>query len=251
MEFDISELKAPIVNINYHNIFIISDLHFGVRANSLEWLNNHLSFFYNFYIPYLKKTKIDNDILCILGDFFDNRQSLDITVLNKAIELVNELAKLIPIIFITGNHDYSFTKTVGISVGEDLAAAREDMEYLGDDIGSVYFEIPGTDKQCKVTLMHPGGGSAYALSYRPQKIVEQLEGGTKPHLLAIGHFHKAEFIPNYRNIAILQTGTFQSQTPFMASKGLSAMMGGWIVEAEILGDYNIFKTEFISFYHKV
>jgi DNA polymerase II small subunit/DNA polymerase delta subunit B len=152
--------------------------------------------------------------------------------------------------FITGNHDSSFTKTVDIEVGKELAAAREDLEFIGEDIGDVYFQVPGSDKQCKVTLIHPDGGTAYALSYKPQKIIEQLEGGSKPHLLVIGHFHKAEFLPNYRNVACLQAGTFQSQTPFMKRKGLSAMMGGWIVEAEILDEYNIFKTEFVSFYYK-
>jgi hypothetical protein len=40
-----------------------------------------------------------------LGDFFDNRQLLDINVLNKGIDIVMELSEILPIHFITGNHD--------------------------------------------------------------------------------------------------------------------------------------------------
>ena len=100
-----SSFKVGSEKIDYKNIFLLSDLHFGVRANSLEWLQNHLRFFDEFYIPYLKKTMREGDILFILGDWFDNRQLLDINVLNRSIDLVIELADIIPLYFITGNHD--------------------------------------------------------------------------------------------------------------------------------------------------
>ena len=88
-------------------------------------------------------------------------------------------------------------------------------------------------------LIHPGGGSSYALSYRPQKIVESLEGGTKPDMLAIGHYHKADYIPSYRNVATLQVGTFQRQTPFMSRQGLAAHVGGWIVDVTVGDGHNV------------
>lgn len=97
--------KVETEHINYNNIFLISDLHFGVRANSLEWLQNHADFFRNFYIPYLKENKQEGDILFILGDWFDNRQLLDIYVMNTSIDIVIELSEILPIYFITGNHD--------------------------------------------------------------------------------------------------------------------------------------------------
>ena len=97
-------------------------------------------------------------------------------------------------------------------------------------------------------LIHPGGGSAYALSYKPQKIVESLEGGTKPNMVAIGHFHKAEMMPSYRNICSIQSGTFQRQTPFMARGGLSAHVGGWIVDVTVGDGHNVIRAEFVAFY---
>ncbi len=97
--------KVITEHVNFKNIFLLSDLHFGVRANSLEWLQNHIKFFREYYIPYLKENMEDDDILFILGDWFDNRQLLDIYVMNNAINIVMELSQILPVYFLTGNHD--------------------------------------------------------------------------------------------------------------------------------------------------
>jgi DNA repair exonuclease SbcCD nuclease subunit len=102
---DLSSYKVETQHIDYKRIFLLSDLHFGVRANSLEWLSNQLNFFNNFYIPYLKENVQKGDVLFILGDWFDNRQLLDIYVMNISIDIVLSLADIIPIYFMTGNHD--------------------------------------------------------------------------------------------------------------------------------------------------
>jgi len=100
-----TSFNVPTEHIHYKNIFLLSDLHFGVRANSLEWLQNHMKYFKEFYVPYLKKNVKPGDILFILGDWFDNRQLLDIYVMNTSINIVMELAEILPVHFITGNHD--------------------------------------------------------------------------------------------------------------------------------------------------
>ena len=149
-------------------------------------------------------------------------------------------------IFITGNHDSSFKNLVGMIVGDELQRIRSDWKFIGQDVGDVDLESNGG--RFRVRLFHPGGGTAYALSYRIQKIIESLAGGEKPDLLAIGHYHKAEFIPAYRNIAAIQTGAFQSQTPFMVRMASQAHVGGWIVEATLGGSLTSrIKAEFISF----
>jgi predicted phosphodiesterase len=152
--------------------------------------------------------------------------------------------------FITGNHDNSMKKAAGVDVGSELADRRPDWNFLGEDYATIRFNTPSGGKFV-VGLMHPSGGSAYALSYRPQKITEQLEGGAKPNMLCIGHFHKAEFIPSYRNVAVLQTGCGQWQTPFMVTKGLSAHVGGWLVEVVVQPEKvlsNAIRAEFVAFY---
>ena len=150
-------------------------------------------------------------------------------------------------IFITGNHDASFKNLVGMVVGDELCQIRPDWEFVGQDVGDVDLTAESGDK-LRVRLFHPGGGTAYAMSYRIQKIIESLAGGEKPDLLAVGHYHKAEFIPAYRNIAAIQVGTFQSQTPFMVRLASQAHVGGWIVEATLGGNLTSrIKAEFISF----
>ena len=105
MNVDLFEYEVPTLNIPYNRIFMISDLHFGVRANSIEWIENHLKFFYEFYIPWVKEQYKEGDVLFVLGDWFDNRQLLDINVMNKSIDLIVDLSEILPVYFMTGNHD--------------------------------------------------------------------------------------------------------------------------------------------------
>jgi len=152
--------------------------------------------------------------------------------------------------FITGNHDHSMKKAAGIDVGGELSDRRPDWNFLGEDYAMAVFTTPN-GRKVRVALVHPSGGSAYALSYRPQKIVEQIEGGTKPNLLCIGHYHKAEFMPAYRNVAVIQSGCLQWQTPFMVAKGLAAHVGGWIVRIAVQDKKilcNSIHVEFTAFY---
>ena len=148
--------------------------------------------------------------------------------------------------FITGNHDASFKNACGVPVGKMIEQAVPEYEFLGEDQARVQFETPnGT---FTLGLLHPGGGSSYALSYRPQKIIESLDGGSKPNMLAIGHHHKAEMMPSYRNVCGVQVGTFERQTPFMARQGLAAHVGGWVIEVHVGEGCNRIKGEFVAFY---
>lgn len=155
-------------------------------------------------------------------------------------------------IFITGNHDNSFKKLVGLVVGDELGVARPDWKFIGQDVGDVVLRS-ADGRPFVVRLLHPGGGTAYAVSYHAQKIVESMAGGTKPDLIAIGHYHKAMYMPQYRNVATVLTGTFERQTPFMVQHSIAAHLGGWIVRA-FLGDRKKLTTrieaEWIGFYEE-
>jgi len=133
-----------------------------------------------------------------------------------------------------------------VPVGKMIEQALPVYEFLGEEQARVQFETP--NGPWTLGLAHPGGGSAYALSYKPQKIIESLEGGTKPNMLAIGHFHKAEMMPSYRNVAGVQAGTFQRQTPFMVRGGLAAHVGGWIIEVTVGDTHNRVRGEFVAVY---
>ena len=56
----------------YDSIILLSDVHFGVHVNSIEWNDNILNYFNHFFIPYVKEYKKNHTpILIIAGDFFE------------------------------------------------------------------------------------------------------------------------------------------------------------------------------------
>lgn len=149
--------------------------------------------------------------------------------------------------FISGNHDASIYKQVGYDIGQAIANARPDMKYLGRDCA-----IINLTPKCTLELRHPWDGTAYALSYKIQKMIEAMESDSKPNILAVGHYHKAEYI-FYRNVHALQTGCFQGQTPFTRGKGISVHLGGWIVTIRVSEDGTIrsFAPEFVPYYSSI
>ena len=74
----------------------------------------------------------------------------------------------------------------------------------------------------KIKLLHPDGGTAYAISYKSQKIIESLQGAGErlPGAAFIGHFHKSEYIP-YQGVHTFQTGTmcFRGSTGVRTAEG--------------------------------
>ena len=148
--------------------------------------------------------------------------------------------------FITGNHDETHIKNAGADIGFAIEKARPDMIYLGPREADL---LLGHEKRTRLKLFHPGGGSAYAVSYKPQKIIESFEGGKKPEILVIGHFHKIESL-FYRGVNCIQAGTFQSQSEFMRVHALAAHKAGTILDVDMINDGTVtsFKTMVVPFY---
>jgi len=133
-------------------------------------------------------------------------------------------------IFLCGNHDMSFWKYSGVDIGVHIARQRPDLKYIGTLEADI--TLTTTTGSTTVRLWHPLLGSAYAISYHPQRYIESLSGGSKPGILIIGNFHKAEWL-FYRNIHTLQPGCLQFQTRWMKGKRISAHLGFSIVEAHL------------------
>ena len=98
----ITELREDI-----NQVVFISDVHFGIRNGTIEWLENQRSYFKEFFIPLLKQQKKQKQKPCVVvaGDYFDNRQNVDIAVLNTAIDIMAEMASVCPVYVMIGNHD--------------------------------------------------------------------------------------------------------------------------------------------------
>ena len=164
-------------------------------------------------------------------------------------ELVESVCKNYPKIegintyFISGNHDASIFKAVGHDICKDISDKRDDMIYLGRDCAVI-----DLCDSVDLELRHPWDGGSYALSYRPQKMVEAMEADSKPKILVIGHYHKS-FYMFYRNVHVFCPGCFQAQTPWERGKSIAVHMGGWILGLDISekGIDRIY-PEFIPFY---
>jgi len=122
---------------------------------------------------------------------------------------------------------YKNKGNMGLDIGEELEKANNHYKFVGFDEQDLIL-----DNGLKIRMRHPGGGVAYAISYKMQKYVEAISGGQKPHLVFQGHFHKANYI-FYRNIHCYDAGTLAEQTPFMKKIGTPAHLGYWIVDVKL------------------
>jgi predicted phosphodiesterase len=136
------------------------------------------------------------------------------------------------IIAITGNHDHWYRDNAnnGASVGKALHHRLKNLNFLGEDEGDVIIKTNSNKiPEITIKLFHPNDGSAYAISYKMQKLVESLEGGHKPHVILSGHYHKALYMFS-RNVHGFESGTLCSQTRWMRGKKIAAMKGFWVIE---------------------
>jgi len=157
--------------------------------------------------------------------------------------------------FITADdHEGWIIKREHVNIGEliEMKAAkmrRNNLHFLGHIEADVQIKVG--NRPTILRLFHPGGGTAYSLSYKPQKIVESLQGGDKPDILIVGHFHKlGHFV--WRNVDILLSGCVEDQTPFMRKKHIAAHVGFYIIKAQIAPDGSINRLipEMVRYYNK-
>lgn len=214
---------------------LIGDTHFNSKYVQLTYLNDFYDICTSQGITDVYHVgDIDEGEMMRPGHAYENyRQGAD--------DHISEIVKNYPYRegitthFITGNHDASFRKSCGLDIGKQITTKRPDMNYLGRDVANI-----NITNKITMQLRHPWSGSAYALSYRPQKIVESMEAACldKPDILCIGHYHKIEYL-FYHGVHVFQTGCFQSATPFTTGKGISVSMGGWIVTVETDSEGNL------------
>jgi DNA repair exonuclease SbcCD nuclease subunit len=96
-----------VVNNEAKRIWFLSDTHLGVKNNSNDWIDITSSYFYEWFIPLVKKNYEQGDILIHLGDVFDSRQSINLKVLKLGVDIFESLSEIFcdGIYVIAGNHD--------------------------------------------------------------------------------------------------------------------------------------------------
>lgn len=144
--------------------------------------------------------------------------------ISYATELLSTIP--MPIYGICGNHDQWFFKknNGGIIVGEELQARLKNYNHLGQNEGRVKL----ADK-VEILLFHPNDGTAYATSYKLQKLIESFTGGEKPEIVHEGHYHKSLYM-FVRNVHGFECGTLCGQSEFMRGKKIPAHTGYGVVD---------------------
>lgn len=152
------------------------------------------------------------------------------------------------------DHEGWYQQRDGIEFGRYLmleaqSQGRNDLIYMG--YMEADFELKASEGKAIVKVIHAGGGSTYAFSYTSQKLVESFQGGEKPAVCIIGHYHKQEYcFP--RNVHCVQAGCTQDQTRFMRKRKLAAHVGFCIItlQQDIRGGITRFSPEFYPFWDK-
>lgn len=163
--------------------------------------------------------------------------------------------KGIKTLFIAGDdHEGWYQQREGIEIGRYMMnrakeQGRNDLQYIGYAECDVALKYGAGEARLRV--VHPGGGSSYAISYTDQKRAESYQGGEKPHIELVGHYHK--FNHGYpREIHAVQGGCTCDQTLFMRKKRLQAHVGYSIINIrqDEIGAVSRFSVEWFPFYDR-
>lgn len=88
---------------NIHKLILLTDIHWGARNNS-EQHNQDCLDYIDWFIEKVKDEKPSH--IAFLGDWFENRNQVNVKTLNRSQEGARKLNSLgLPVIFIVGNHD--------------------------------------------------------------------------------------------------------------------------------------------------
>lgn len=88
-------------------VWMITDTHLGVRNSLEEWIDIQRKYFFDEFIPLIKKEYKPGDVLFHLGDVFDSRHAITLKVIDLAIDIFESLSSIFidGVYIIAGNHD--------------------------------------------------------------------------------------------------------------------------------------------------
>lgn len=120
---------------------LFSDTHFGIKQNSITWMNSQIDFIYKEFIPCIKYLQQSDDVRVIhCGDVFDSRSSINPFIANTVRQAFIEITKLCPVYIIAGNHDFYSPNDDSISSLDlilssidNLTIIKNNVEFLLDD----------------------------------------------------------------------------------------------------------------------
>jgi DNA repair exonuclease SbcCD nuclease subunit len=168
-------------------IALVTDTHWGVRNDSLTFLEYFHKFYDNIFFPYLDENGIDTVIH--LGDITDRRKYINYVILNSLKNrFINKLRERnIDFHVIIGNHDVSYKNTNDINSMAELFGGRDD-DFVKWYEDSTEIEFDG----CKLFLQPWINNENYANSIAAIKETDaQILFG---HLEISGHLMQAGMV---------------------------------------------------------
>lgn len=229
--------------LNYNEILVVSDTHFGNIHNQVHLLNDLYKEAYNRGITTVLHIGDMTD-----GNYPNRPENPRQQFLHGFDEQVGYVVDMYPEIngmttyYILGSHDETHYKNGQATIDFWINRCRKDMIFLGQDTGEIKID------QVKYILDHPGGGSAQSLSYKPQKRIEIIESNHKPKILLIGHYHKSYSFA-YRNVQCIEVPALCAKTQFQQKQGLINSVGGYFIKvySDSKGNIQYFEPEEILY----
>jgi predicted phosphodiesterase len=232
--------KVPPPSENVHRVLfsgetirfgVVSDTHLGSKHERLEELHHAYRM--------LEDEGIDTvfhpgDLVCGVGIFPGQVNEIHQHTLEGQVDYAvanYPVSTTIRTKLIGGNHDLEglFGK-VGANPAVAFCNQRDDVDYLGDYRAAVELE-QGT----RIYMLHPKGGMGYAADYKLRKLAEGFEGGSKPNVMLVGHFHRRGCF-EARGIQMLMAGCFESGGSFGVRLGMSDPAVGFHIVTMTVGD---------------
>lgn len=139
------------------------------------------------------------------------------------------------------NHDESFLKENWANIIKNIAHLREDIIDMG------FYDARIKLNWVNINAHHGWGSMSYAKSYKPQKLIENIDPRDQPHIFASWHWHEALYMA-YRNIHTFLPWAFLKQNLLAKRFNLGNTIGGRIVEVDINSDgSSIIQMKFVEY----
>lgn len=180
---------------------VFTDIHFGLKNNSVDHNENCLNFV-TWVIDTAKKHNIKT--CCFLGDWFDSRQSINVSTLHyslKAMQMMNDYFDTV--YFIVGNHDmyYKHNRDVySVEVGKLYSNfVVIDEPFIKDEVAFYPWLVENEWKKVKSKKVKYVFGHFELPTFLLNAMIEMPDHGelNKDHFnnstyVFSGHFHKRQ-----------------------------------------------------------
>lgn len=143
-----------------------------------------------------------------------------------------------------GNHDESLYRRSGMDIGEAISNKRKDIIHRG--FHSANFLVG----DLKIALHHGIGGTAYARSYKCQKLAEahvEDDPAEAARIIILGHYHCSCILPDYMKFFMVQMGCFQAQTSLGRRLGRIPDIAGIILEFKGGRSFSVPKCTYLKY----